>query len=109
MERLGFRLPVVETSGDGNVFGRRMGVIKANGDQFRASGFEVVMVFVVFHSCLFIEFKFIDAAAFGRNFFIDLPMTSRDSMNSLNPFRSPDTLAETIPRLSPRVSKIPLG
>jgi hypothetical protein len=53
MQSLGFGLPVVEASCDANGDGRWMSELEANWHQLGASGFAVIMVFVVFHSCEF--------------------------------------------------------
>jgi hypothetical protein len=54
MQRLGFRLPVVEGSRKANRFGRWMSELKANGHELEAGVLGVVVVVVMFHGWRFI-------------------------------------------------------
>ena len=53
MQRLGFGLPLIESSRDANSGGRRMDEFKANGHEFRTRVADVVMVMIMFHICEF--------------------------------------------------------
>jgi hypothetical protein len=56
MQSLGFRLPVVKSPRDANAGGRRMSEFKANRHELGAGAWDVIVVFVVFHSGEFNRF-----------------------------------------------------
>ena len=61
MQRLGFGLPVVESSRDANGGGRRMSEFKANRHKFGTAVADVVMVMIVFHSCELLWFLWLNS------------------------------------------------